>query len=120
MTEACEAVVNTNAVITPDQFQSLKDSFGKSVNFHYEYTQMFSDEEPTVRDNITEEFVLDDFHFFTKPETDEKYLAFFDSKEEKWFPYFSSENIFSDMTILQCSKLTDAVGNVLWSFDNPP
>lgn len=118
------AIVDTNASISPEQFQSLRGALGQEVVMRYHFSETYSDEEdgnPPSDFETTERFILKDVNFVRDPRTQELYLAFFRNVEDEatYFPYWMNEGIFGDLTCVEIHCLTRSSGEVLWSFDSP-
>lgn len=112
-------VIGTNALIGQQQFQILCQLLGERVVLQYQYKKIYGDEEPTTEAVVREEITFKDLHFVTDPTTQKRYLAFLETDENTLFPYFISENAFSDETTVRFEGLSRISGEVLWTFEHP-
>jgi hypothetical protein len=118
---AISAVIATNALISPEQFLSLKNALGQKATIEYDFYVYLTGEDSSNNETDTETFVLKDFSYVEDKKTGDKYLAFFRSVEDNatHFPYWASRNCWEDYKSIKINNLKLLSGDVLWSFDLP-
>lgn len=124
---AIAAVIATNALISPEQFEALRDALGREVvmEFHRLYTVAECDGgETEYPEDSSKSFILKDVNFVRHPNTQEVYLAFFSEgrqgkRDSTYYPYWEKAADWGDKEefIMNCLKLPS--GEILWRFDKP-
>jgi hypothetical protein len=119
--QALSAVIATNAVISPEQFELLKNALGKEVVMEYNLSQYLADEDSNYDVPQTEKFTLKNFNFVEDEKTGIKYLAFFRNLEDDatYFPFWNKKNFWDDSKSIRINRLTLSSGELLWTFDQP-
>lgn len=118
--EAASTVIATNTLISPREFQALREALGQEVEIQFHCHKTYSNKKPGTDEEITERFVLKDVNFVRAPLTTHTYLAFLKTTEGNTnFPYWVSKNVFGDYTEGRINSLKLHSGEKLWCFDCP-
>ncbi len=116
-------VIATNAVITDEQFQALKDAIGGKVTMSYHARTVYSDEEDIGEDRGEKLFTLFDFNYIVNPKTNQKYLVFLrfgNAENDLYFPTHAETDSFWDIHYIEIEEITDSATKALiWSFVKP-
>ena len=87
---AMKAVVATNAMISPEQFQALQSALGQEVVMAYRYQSYSVENDEDLDEEREESFILGDVGFVRDPRTQQLYLAFFRDENEHTYDYIHS------------------------------
>lgn len=118
---AISAIIATNAQISPEQFQALKNAIGQEVAIVYHHHGYSVENDEDFDQEWTKSFILKDVRFVRDSATKQLYLAFFRFENDSYdrFPYTHAHNDLGECDRHEIHSLSPPSGEALWSFDSP-
>lgn len=119
--KAQAAVIATNAIITEEQFEKLKQSIGQRLVLVYKVKEQYSDDDSQDQTYIDRTpFTLTDFNFVIDPQTRKRFLAYLRSSEgNTFYPACQYLSYFEDVRWVTVESILESDSEeAIWSFDH--
>ena len=115
-------LVEINALISDDEFKRLKGAIGKEVEVTFIRLTALLDQEhdwaPTEQVGVSR-FILKSFSLVVDLTTNQKYLAFLEDSNQKYFPRFRMTDGWEVWGYTEHEIREKNTGQILWSFRKP-